>query len=277
MRARSQGGGGGARARYLDPLPAADDAAEEEAAAAAARSGGLKRRPAATGRRRDELGGRPRLGAVRGSGPGLGGGGAAGGPRFSSAAAAVSMRGTAGPGPPGQGRLPGTRGLKAPPPPLLLLLALLPLLPTPGAAAAPASRPPALPPAAAGPSVSLYLSEDEVRRLIGEWGRLRQGGQVGPGPGASGPVRALWTAGGSVPAPGSPPGPGVCLLCWPGGVVPARLPPTPGQPSGLLPKPPKDPGTPRPPASFSIPACLQPLRPFALFPRGTLPRRSKFL
>ena len=161
--------------------------------------------------------------------------------------------------------------------PLLLLLALLPLLPTPGAAAAPASRPPALPPAAAGPSVSLYLSEDEVRRLIGEWGRLRQGGQVGPGPGASGPVRALWTAGGSVPAPGSPPGPGVCLLCWPGGVVPARLPPTPGQPSGLLPKPPKDPGTPRPPASFSIPACLQPLRPFALFPRGTLPRRSKFL
>uniref|UniRef100_A0A4W2F012 receptor protein-tyrosine kinase n=1 Tax=Bos indicus x Bos taurus TaxID=30522 RepID=A0A4W2F012_BOBOX len=77
------------------------------------------------------------------------------------------MRGTAGPGPPGQGRLPGTRGLKAPPPPLLLLLALLPLLPTPGAAAAPASRPPALPPAAAGPSVSLYLSEDEVRRLIG--------------------------------------------------------------------------------------------------------------
>lgn len=277
MRARSQGGGGGARARYRDPLPAADDAAEEEAAAAAARSGGLKRRPAATGRRRDELGGRPRLGAVRGSGPGLGGGGAAGGPRFSSAAAAVAMRGTAGPGPPGQGRLPGTRGLKAPPPPLLLLLALLPLLPTPGAAAAPASRPPALPPAAAGPSVSLYLSEDEVRRLIGEWGRLRQGGQVGPGPGASGPVRALWTAGGSVPAPGSPPGPGVCLLCWPGGVVPARLPPTPGQPSGLLPKPPKDPGTPRPPASFSIPACLQPLRPFALFPRGTLPRRSKFL
>ncbi|XP_060251619.1 tyrosine-protein kinase RYK isoform X4 [Ovis aries] len=132
------------------------------------------------------------------------------------------MRGTAGPGPPGQGRLPGTRGLKAPPPPLLLLLALLPLLPTPGAAAAPASRPPALPPAAAGPSVSLYLSEDEVRRLIGEWGRLRQGGQVGPGPGASGPVRARWTAGGSVPAPGSPPGPGVCLLCWPGGVVPAR-------------------------------------------------------
>lgn len=140
---------------------------EEEAAAAAARSGGLKRRPAATGRRRDELGGRPRLGAVRGSGPGVGGGGAAGGPRFSSAAAAVAMRGTAGPGPPGQGRLPGTRGLKAPPPPLLLLLALLPLLPTPGAAAAPASRPPALPPAAAGPSVSLYLSEDEVRRLIG--------------------------------------------------------------------------------------------------------------
>lgn len=222
MRARSQGGGG-ARARYRDPLPAADDAAEEEeAAAAAARSGGLKRRPAATGRRRDELGGRPRLGAVRGSGPGVGGGGAAGGPRFSSAAAAVAMRGTAGPGPPGQGRLPGTRGLKAPPPPLLLLLALLPLLPTPGAAAAPASRPPALPPAAAGPSVSLYLSEDEVRRLIGEWGRLRQGGQVGPGPGATGPVRARWTAGGSVPAPGSPPGPGVCLLCWPGGVVPAR-------------------------------------------------------
>ncbi|XP_027954880.1 tyrosine-protein kinase RYK [Eumetopias jubatus] len=67
----------------------------------------------------------------------------------------------------GRGRLPGTRGLRAPPPPLLLLLALLPLLPAPGAAAAPAPRPPALSPAAAGPSVSLYLSEDEVRRLIG--------------------------------------------------------------------------------------------------------------
>uniref|UniRef100_A0A8C6DSF1 Tyrosine-protein kinase RYK n=1 Tax=Moschus moschiferus TaxID=68415 RepID=A0A8C6DSF1_MOSMO len=80
------------------------------------------------------------------------------------------MRGTAGPRPPGQGRLPGPRGLKAPPPPplLLLLALLLLLLPTPGAAAAaPASRTPSLPPAAAGPSVSLYLSEDEVRRLIG--------------------------------------------------------------------------------------------------------------
>ncbi|TKC43272.1 hypothetical protein EI555_014103, partial [Monodon monoceros] len=126
------------------------------------------RRQAATGRRRDELGGRPRLGAVRGSGPGVGGGGAAGGPRFfSAAAAAVAMRRTARPGPPGRGRLPWTRGLRAPPPPLLLLLALLPLLLAPGAAAAPAPRPPALPPASAGPSVSLYLSEDEVRRLIG--------------------------------------------------------------------------------------------------------------
>ncbi|XP_032265058.1 tyrosine-protein kinase RYK [Phoca vitulina] len=124
-----------ARARLRGQPPAVDDAAE---AAAAARSGGLKRRPAATGRRRDELGGRPRLGA-----------------------------GAARPGPRGRGRLPGTRGLRAPPPPLLLLLALLPLLPAPGAAAAPAPRPPALSPAAAGPSVSLYLSEDEVRRLIG--------------------------------------------------------------------------------------------------------------
>ncbi|KAJ8790747.1 hypothetical protein J1605_021175 [Eschrichtius robustus] len=96
------------------------------------------------------------------------------------------MRRTARPGPPGRGRLPWTRGLRAPPPPLLLLLALLPLLPAPGAAAAPAPRPPALPPASTGPSVSLYLSEDEVRRLIGEWGRLRRGGQVGSGPGASG-------------------------------------------------------------------------------------------
>ncbi|KAF3827150.1 hypothetical protein GH733_002636 [Mirounga leonina] len=77
------------------------------------------------------------------------------------------MRGAARPGPRGRGRLPGTRGLRAPPPPLLLLLALLPLLPAPGAAAAPAPRPPALSPATAGPSVSLYLSEDEVRRLIG--------------------------------------------------------------------------------------------------------------
>ncbi|KAM5231247.1 tyrosine-protein kinase RYK isoform 3-T3 [Hipposideros larvatus] len=77
------------------------------------------------------------------------------------------MRGTARLGPPRRGRLPGARGLRAPPPPsLLLLFALLPLLPAPGAAA-PAPRPPALPPAAAGPSVSLYLSEDEVRRLIG--------------------------------------------------------------------------------------------------------------
>ncbi|XP_036287309.1 tyrosine-protein kinase RYK isoform X7 [Pipistrellus kuhlii] len=80
------------------------------------------------------------------------------------------MRGTARPGPPCRGRLLGARGLRVPPPPLLLLLALLPLQPAaPGAAAAaPAPRPPALLlPAAAGPSVSLYLSEDEVRRLIG--------------------------------------------------------------------------------------------------------------
>uniref|UniRef100_A0A8C0MU60 Tyrosine-protein kinase RYK n=2 Tax=Canis lupus familiaris TaxID=9615 RepID=A0A8C0MU60_CANLF len=80
------------------------------------------------------------------------------------------MRGAARQGRRGRGRLPGTRGLRAPPPPplpLLLLLALLPLLPAPGAAAAPAPRPPALSPAAAGPSVSVYLSEDEVRRLIG--------------------------------------------------------------------------------------------------------------
>lgn len=108
---------------------------------------------------------------MRGSGPGVGGGGsAAGGPRSSSAAAAaaaVAMRGTARLGPPGRGRLTGAGGLRALLPPLLLLLALLPLLPAPGAAAAPAPRPPALPPAAAGPSVSLYLSEDEVRRLIG--------------------------------------------------------------------------------------------------------------
>ncbi|XP_069928908.1 tyrosine-protein kinase RYK isoform X4 [Oryctolagus cuniculus] len=80
------------------------------------------------------------------------------------------MRGAARPGRPGRGCLPGARGLRAPPPPPppLLLLALLSLLPAPGtAAAAPAPRPPALQPAAAGPSVSLYLSEDEVRRLIG--------------------------------------------------------------------------------------------------------------
>lgn len=171
-----------ARARLRGQSPALDDAAEQ--AAAPARSGGLKRRPAATGRRRDDLGGRPRLGAVRGSGPGVGGGGAAGGRRSSAAAAAAAaMRGPARPGPRGRGRLPGTRGLRAPPPPLLLLFALLPLLPAPGAASAPAPRSPMLSPAAAGPSVSLYLSEDEVRRLIGEWGRLRRGRQVGPDPG----------------------------------------------------------------------------------------------
>ncbi|XP_028374129.2 tyrosine-protein kinase RYK isoform X2 [Phyllostomus discolor] len=156
-----------ARARPRDQPPVVDDAAEKTAAAAA-RSGGLKRRPAATGRRRDELGGRPRLGAVRGSGPGVGGGGAAaGGQRSLLAAAAVAMHRTARPRPPRRGRLPGARGLRAPPPPLLLLLTLVPMLPAPGAAAAPAPRPPVLLPAAAGPSVSLYLSEDEVRRLIG--------------------------------------------------------------------------------------------------------------
>ncbi|XP_063663265.1 tyrosine-protein kinase RYK isoform X3 [Pan troglodytes] len=79
------------------------------------------------------------------------------------------MRGAARLGRPGRSCLPGARGLRAPPPPppLLLLLALLPLLPAPGAAAAPAPRAPELQSASAGPSVSLYLSEDEVRRLIG--------------------------------------------------------------------------------------------------------------
>lgn len=198
-----------ARARLRGQPPAADDAAQEEAAAAAAaRSGGLKRRPAATGRRRNELGGRPRLGAVRGSGPGVGGSGAAGGQRsfLAAAAAAVAMRGTARSGPPRRGRLPGARGLRVPPPPplLLLLLALLSLLPAPGAAAAPAPRPPALQPAAAGPSVSLYLSEDEVRRLIGEWGRLRRGEQVRPGPGCFRPPVAQSARGRpwAVPLPG---------------------------------------------------------------------------
>lgn len=192
-----------ARARPRGQPPAVDDAAEEEAAAAA-RSGGLKRRPAATGRRRDERGGRPRLGAVRGSGPGVGGGGAAGGQRSflaAAAAVAVAMRGTARPGPPCRGRLLGARGLRVPPPPLLLLLALLPLQPAPGAAAAPAPRPPALLPAAAGPSVSLYLSEDEVRRLIGEWGRPRRGGQVGPGPGCFRPSAAQSARGGAWACP----------------------------------------------------------------------------
>jgi hypothetical protein len=61
----------------------------------------------------------------------------------------------------GRGGVPGSGGLRAPPPPLLLLL--LAMLP----AAAP--RSPALAAAPAGPSVSLYLSEDEVRRLLGEW------------------------------------------------------------------------------------------------------------
>lgn len=87
-------------------------------------------------------------------------GGAAGGGRSCSAAA---MRA-------GRGDVPGTGGLRAPPPPLLLLL--LALLP----AAAP--RSPALAAAPAGPSVSLYLSEDEVRRLLGEWRRSR--GLVSP-------------------------------------------------------------------------------------------------
>ncbi|CAO2611255.1 Tyrosine-protein kinase RYK [Lemmus lemmus] len=76
-------------------------------------------------------------------------GGAAGGGRSCSA---VAMRA-------GRGSVLGTGGLRAPPP--LLLLLLLALLP----AAAP--RSPALAAAPAGPSVSLYLSEDEVRRLLG--------------------------------------------------------------------------------------------------------------
>lgn len=239
-----------ARARPRGQPPAVDDAAEEEAAAAA-RSGGLKRRPAATGRRRDELGGRPRLGAVRGSGPGVGGGGAAaGGQRSFLAAAAVAMRGTARPGPPCRGRLLGARGLRVPPPPLLLLIALLPLQPAPGAAAAPAPRPPALLPAAAGPSVSLYLSEDEVRRLIGEWGRLRRGGQVGPGPGCFRPSAAQSARGGPWAGPRRVPwcslsrpstrgrlrGPvSACRAGWEVWSLPR--PSAPGQPSGFSPAP----------------------------------------
>lgn len=246
-----------ARARLHGQPPAGDDAAE--AAAAAARSGGLKRRPAATGRRRNELGGRPRLGAVRGSGPGVGGGGgAAGRQRFFQAAAAVAMRGTARLGPPRRGRLPGARGLRAPPPPLLLLFALLPLLPAPGAAAVPAPRPPALPPVAAGPSVSLYLSEDEVRRLIGEWGRLRRGGQVGPGPGCFRPPAAQsarcgpWA--GPLPGPRRSPSrpsargrlrarPLPAVLAGRCGPCPA---PAHGQPSGFPPDALAARGTPRP-------------------------------
>lgn len=250
-----------ARARLRGQPPAADDAAPEEAAAAAARSGGLKRRPAATGRRRNELGGRPRLGAVRSSGPGVGGSGAAGGQRsFLAAAAAVAMRGTARSGPPRRGRLPGARGLRVPPPPLLLLLVLLSLLTAPGAAAAPAPRPPALPPAAAGPSVSLYLSEDEVRRLIGEWGRLRRGGQVRPGPGCFRPPAAQSGRGGpwAVPLPGPwrphpvpvpqdscGPRPLPAVLAGRCGPCPA---PAPDQPSGFPPAPslPSHEKTPRP-------------------------------
>nr|XP_020143598.1 tyrosine-protein kinase RYK [Microcebus murinus] len=151
-----------ARARARGQPPSVDDAAEE-ALAAEARSGGRKRRLAATGWRRDDLGGRPRLGAVRGSGPGVGGG-AAGSRRSSSARGGVAMRGARGCGR-RAGRLRGPRLRRRRR--VLLLLALLPLLPAPGAAAAPAPRPAEPPPAAAGPSVSLYLSEDEVRRLIG--------------------------------------------------------------------------------------------------------------
>ncbi|CAO2610865.1 Tyrosine-protein kinase RYK [Lemmus lemmus] len=75
-------------------------------------------------------------------------GGAAGGGHSCSTAA---MRA-------GRGSVPGTGGLRAPPPLLLLLLALLP-------AAAPRSQ--ALASAPARPSVSLYLSEDKVRWLLG--------------------------------------------------------------------------------------------------------------
>lgn len=275
-----------ARARPRGQPPAVDDAAEE--AAAAARSGGLKRRPAATGRRRDELGGRPRLGAVRGSGPGVGGGGggAAGGQRSfltAAAAAAVAMRGTARPGPPRRGRFPGARGLRAPPPPLLLLLALLPLLPAPGAAAVPAPRPPPLLPAAAGPSVSLYLSEDEVRRLIGEWGRPRRGGQVGPGPGCfrpsaqsarrgprAGPLLvprcspSLPSARGRLRALAS-----ACRAGWEVWSLPG---PRRGSALWLLPyalaaPPGKDPGTPRPPRKTrDAPGCILRIASSALHP-----------
>ncbi|CAO2611037.1 Tyrosine-protein kinase RYK [Lemmus lemmus] len=75
-------------------------------------------------------------------------GGAAGGGHSSSTAAMHA----------GLGSVPGTGGLRAPPPLLLLLLSLLP-------AAAPRSQ--ALASAPARPSMSLYLSEDEVRWLLG--------------------------------------------------------------------------------------------------------------
>ncbi|KAL0593126.1 Tyrosine-protein kinase RYK [Plecturocebus cupreus] len=138
------------------------------------------------------------------------------------------MRAAARLGRPGRGRLPGARGLRAPPPPpppppVLALLALLALLPAPGAAAALAPRSAALPPAATGPSVSLYLSEDEVRRLIGECGRRGLGGQVGPEGAASGRPRLSLPAAdrGRVPSPSPAPKfalrPGLCLPCWPGG------------------------------------------------------------
>lgn len=123
------------------------------------------------------------------------------------------MRGAARLGLLGRGRLPGARGLRAPPPPLLLL-ALLPLLPAPGAAAAQAPRPPALPSVAAGPSVSLYLSEDEVRRLIGEWGRPGRGGHVARLPVPSPPQRSPDPGRAGVASGSRDPRPPPAVLAW---------------------------------------------------------------
>ncbi|XP_072469713.1 tyrosine-protein kinase RYK isoform X2 [Notamacropus eugenii] len=166
--------------------------AGEDAAEAEARPGGLKQRLAATGRG-DELGGRPRLGAVRGSGPGVGveveeeeeeaaaaallpsSSAPPSSSSSSSAPPGSDMSGAEWPGPPqpgrGRGRGPRAPGLPPPPPRALLLLLpplLLLLLPEPGAGVpAAAERFPLPLPPAVGPSVSLYLSEEEVHKLLG--------------------------------------------------------------------------------------------------------------
>lgn len=108
---------------------------------------------------------------------------------------------------------------------LLRLLPLLLLLPAgaegqAGPSSGPhAAGPPDWPPAGPGPSFSLYLSEEEVRRLIGECG---PGPSVGWGPGGRdgglwgwGGWRGLWDWGG-VGGPGAQKGMKGVLWGWGG-------------------------------------------------------------
>lgn len=109
----------------------------------------------------------------------------------------------------------------------------------------------------------------------GEWGRLRQGvGRSARARGASGPVRCAGPRAGRSQLQGRLRAPAFACCAGRGGVVPARPRPRASLPA-YFPSRLKT-WDPRPPASYSIPACLQPLQPFALFPRGTLPAAPGF-